>query len=223
MNFGYDPVKQQYLQHLEGTFARNLAVNGNHAYTLGLGIRRNASEPTPSFAALEVYDISDPINPVWLSATEAVAALPYLFATYGHYAFEVDTGFFPGSPDNPPSRVALYNVESNPPTLVSYVYTPDLGAAFTNGGVIYGESLNLYTGATAPVYAYDIRSGTIQQSEIDVPPPPWALAGAPPVAIGNGNPPYAGFAAQSSGFTLATYDNRMIQGLETRLSFTIRL
>src|SRR6266853_105999 len=110
LNFAYDPKKQQYLQHLEGTSVQNAAVSGNRAYSLDLGVRFNASS-TPPFSALEVYDITDPTNPVWLDATESAINLTTLFSVYSHYLFEVAT-----SPFTPPSRVALYDVQANPPT-----------------------------------------------------------------------------------------------------------
>jgi len=202
LNFAYDPKKQQYLQHLEGTSVQNAAVSGNRAYSLDLGVRFNASS-TPPFSALEVYDITDPTNPVWLDATESAINLTTLFSVYSHYLFEVATSSF-----TPPSRVALYDVQANPPTLVSYAYTPDLATAFTNNGVIYGVPLNPNIVSTAPIYVVDITSGTIQQHEVDVTLPADANPGFAPVeAIGTGNVIYAGFGMKSgTGLTITTYD-----------------
>jgi hypothetical protein len=207
MNFGYDATKQQYLQNLEGTSVQNVAVSGNRAYAIDLGVRFNASSnPTPPFSALEVYDISDPANPVWLNATEAVIYSPSLFAVYSHYLVKVATSAF-----TPPSRIALYDLQSSPPTLVSYAYPPDLYTAFMNNGVIYGVPLNPNIVSTAPVYILDITSGTVQQHEVDVTPPADAIPGFAPVeAIGTGNLIYAGFYTNSgtgtAGLTVATYD-----------------
>ena len=208
MNFGFDPQQQEYLQRMEGTLVRNLTVAGNRAYALDWGLR--SSPPfavNPPFTALEVYDISDPNNPVWLSAAESIIGGPTLFSTYGRYLVEVDTGTMPGSIYNTPSRIALYDVQSSPPRLVSYADTPDLYLAINNNGLIYGTPLNSYQGPTAPFFVFDVRSGTIQQTQISVPPPADTLAGAPPWAvIGTGNLIYAGFVLQSGGAVIAAYD-----------------
>jgi hypothetical protein len=203
MDFRYDP-KKGYLQTLEGTGVNNLAVNGNRLYTLDRAIRWGSN--APPFFAIETYDISDLNHPVWLDAAEAISPLPALFAAYSHYVFEVDAGGVPGSPYNSPSRIALYDVQSNTPTLVSYVYTPELGAAYTNNGLIYAVPLNQYTGSTVPIYVYDILSGIIQPHEYDVTPPTGSLPGAPPfVAIGAGNRIYAAFSGNGD-VLFASYD-----------------
>jgi len=208
MNFGFDSQTQQYLQQMEGTRARNLAVSGNRAYALDEGIRANPPfDLNPPFTALEVYDISNPATPSWLSAAESVSDRPSLFSTYGRYVFEVDTGSFPITRFTPPSRIALYDVQNNPPKLVALAYAPDLYSAFDNNGVIYAASSSAYTGSTATIYVFDVTSGTIQQSQIAVVPPAGALVDSPAVAaIGTGNLIYAEFAMQSSGVALAAYD-----------------
>ncbi len=208
MNFGFDPQQQQFLQQMEGTRVRNLAVNGNRAYTLDEGIRSNPPFGlNPPFTALEVYDISNPVNPAWLSASESISDGPSLFSTYSHYLFEVDTGSFPINLSTPPSRIALYDVQNSPPTLVSFAYTPDLYSAYDNHGVIYGASLIPFTGSTVPIYVFDVTSGTIQQSQVDILPPSGAFVGGPPVAvIGTGNLIYVEFAMQAGGLDIAAYD-----------------
>jgi hypothetical protein len=73
-------------QVFEGTLVQTLAVNGNRAYTIDDGIRFSAPfNVNPPFSALEVYDISDPTNPIWLDATESMTSTPYLLSSYGHY------------------------------------------------------------------------------------------------------------------------------------------
>src|SRR5215470_6779358 len=101
MNNGQDPQTQKFLQQFEGTLVQKITVSGNRAYTLDLGLRANPPHfLNPPFTALEVYDISTPTAPVWLSATEAFSSHPSLFSTYSHYLFEVDTGVMVG-PGNP--------------------------------------------------------------------------------------------------------------------------
>jgi hypothetical protein len=184
MNFGYDPLQQQFLQRLEGTFVRNLAVSGSRAFTLDLGLR--ASPPfngNPPFTALEVYDISNAINPVWLGATESVSNNPILFSVYGRYGFEVDA-----------SRIALYDVQSSPPQLLSLTDTPDLGSAFDDNGLIYATPFNGSSGPTTPIYVFDVTNGTVQQTQIDLTPPAAAQLNLPPFAvIGTANLIYALF------------------------------
>lgn len=201
IHFGYDEKKQRYLQNLEGTDVQALAVSGGRAYALDGGVRFNLSS-VPWFSALEVYDISDPAHPAWLGATDAMIDLPLLYGVNGHYLFEGTESVFA-----PPSRVAVYDLQTTPPTLVSFAYAPDLYTVFENDGVIYGVSLNRQmNGATAPIYVLDFTSGAIQQREIDVTPPANAVPGnAPASAIGKGNLLYVGFYT-ADGFTVAAYD-----------------
>ncbi len=208
MNRRYDPTTQKYLQNMEGTLVRNLAVSGNRAYTLDLGIRSNPPiDAKPPFTAVDVYDISDPINPAWVNAAESISDRASLFSTYSHYLFVVDVGTIAGSIYNLPSRIGLYDVQSGQPQLLAWITTPDLYSAYDNNGVIYGAPLNPYTGSTAPIYLFDTTGGTIQQREIDLPPPASAVAGYPPYAvIGTGNFVYTEFSADSGGSLLSTYD-----------------
>jgi hypothetical protein len=208
MNFGFDPQKQELLQRMEGTFVRNLTVNGNRAHTLDWGLRASPpSNVNPPFTALEVYDILDPINPVWLDSAESISGRPTLFSTYGRYLVEVDTGTVPDSRLNDPSHIALYDVQSSPPKLVSYSDTPDSYSALNNNGVVYAAPLNRYEGPSAPIYIFDVTSGTIQQTQFNLPPPLDALVGSPPWAvIGTGKIVYAGFILQSADAVIATYD-----------------
>lgn len=191
-------------QVFEGTYVQTLSVNGNRLYTLDQGIRFNPPfNVNPPFSALEVWDITDPVNPKWLDAAEAISPIPALFGIYGRYAFEVDVT----SILQQPSRVALYDVQSSPPALVSYVYTPDLATAFSNNGVIYGVG-NSLKGSTAPIYLSDVRTGTVVQREIDLPLPAGVclFSGCiPSHAIGTANTIYADFGT-SSGLQLAAYD-----------------
>jgi len=209
INFSYDLNQGQYLQRLEGTDFRNLSVRGNRAYTLSLGVR--ATPPfnaNPPFTALDVYDISDPVNAVWLDAIDSVSGNPQLLSTYGHYLFEVDTR---GSPlrwdENQPSRIVLYDIQSDPPKLISAAYISDTAGVCDNNGVIYGTVWGSFEGQTVPIYVFDIRSGSIQQQEIDIIPPVDTQERTPPFqVIGRGNLIYAEFVTQAGDPLLATYD-----------------
>src|SRR5216684_1696707 len=111
------------------------------------------------------------------SMAESISDRASLFSTYSHYLFVVDVGTIAGSIYNLPSRIGLYDVQSGPPQLLAWITTPDLYSAYDNNGVIYGAPLNPYTGSTAPIYVFDTTGGTIQQREIDLPPPASAVAG----------------------------------------------
>src|SRR5205807_1038029 len=191
-------------QVFEGTLVQTLAVNGNRAYTIDDGIRFSAPfDVNPPFSALEVYDISDPTNPVWLDATESMSSTPYLLSSSGQYVFSVDIT----SLSLQPSRIAVYDVQSIPTKLVSFLNAPDLTLPFDNNGIIYARPFSLNPiNPPGLVYMFDVRSGTIIQSQADLPLPSDATAGLPPVQVmGAGNTVY-GLFATSSGTTLATYD-----------------
>lgn len=192
-------------QLFEGTYTDTFAVCGNRAYTVDSGVRfQPPFNVNPPFAAIEVYDITDPKHATWLDAVEAVNMTSTMIACYGQYVLQADVAHYIPQP----SRMMLYNMQTSPPTLVSFAYAPNLYNTSFNDGVIYATSTSYETvGETAPLYLVDIRNGAILQSEIDVPLPPLALEGAAPyIAIGNGNLIYAAFNSGGGAGLLGAYD-----------------
>lgn len=148
-----------------GMFVESVAVSGNRAYALDLGA---PFAPNLSYAAIDVYDITDPHQPVWVAAVDATSSLPIHMFTYGNYLVLVDSGFL--IPE--PSRISIYNIQNQVPVLQSVVSLPELAISTVNDGIIYGLGHPALIGSTTvPVYTFDIRSGSVIQNEYNLPPP----------------------------------------------------
>lgn len=208
----YDYVNAKNVQ--TGFSVGGVAINGSRAFTLDVGTwYPPAFGGNPPYMAIEVYDVSNPASPVWLGASEAISYVPPLFfpglfSSHGNYLYTVETTYVNSYPPPPPSRIALYNIQSNPPQLVDFFYAPPIYEVFDNNGVIYGGPVTVNsTASTIPLYAFDITNGQVQQREYDVPPPPGAdMTQIPQAIIGNGNVIYALIQLQSSQAVFATYD-----------------
>jgi hypothetical protein len=148
-----------------GMFGESVAVSGNHVYSLDLG---SPFAPNLSYAAVDVYDITTPSQPVWVAAVDATSSLPTHMFAYGNYLVLVDSGFTVPEP----SRVSIYNIQNVVPVLQSVVSLPELAISTVNDGIIYGFGQPAPTGSTTvPVYTFDIRSGSVIQNEYNLPPP----------------------------------------------------
>jgi len=148
-----------------GMFVESVAVSGNRAYYLDLG---SPFAPNLSYAAIDVYDITNPHQPVWVAAVDATSSLPVHMFTYGNYLVLVDSGFIVPVP----SRISIYNIQNQVPVLQSVVNLPELAISTVNDGIIYGFGQPATIGSTTvPVYTFDIRSGSVIQNEYNLPPP----------------------------------------------------
>ncbi len=148
-----------------GMFGESVAVSGNRAYYLDLGA---PFAPNLSYAAIDVYDITNPHQPVWMAAVDATSSLPIHMFTYGNYLVLVDSGFIVPVP----SRISIYNIQNAVPVLQSVVNLPELVISTVNDGIVYGFGQPAVTGSTTvPVYTFDIRSGSVIQTEYNLPPP----------------------------------------------------
>lgn len=148
-----------------GMFAQSVAVSGNRAYYLDLGAPFAANL---SYAAIDVYDITNPHQPIWVAAVDATSSLPVHMFTYGNYLVLVDSGFTVPVP----SRISIYNIQNQVPVLQSVVNLPELAISTVNDGIIYGFGQPAASGSTTvPVYTFDVRSGSVIQNEYNLPPP----------------------------------------------------
>ena len=124
--------------------------------------------PNLSYAAIDVYDITNPHQPIWLAAVDSTSSLPIHMFTYGNYLVLVDSGYIVPVP----SRISIYDIQNQVPVLQSVVNLPELAISTVNDGVIYGFGQPAVTGSTTvPVYTFDIRSGSVIQTEYNLPPP----------------------------------------------------
>jgi hypothetical protein len=88
VNRVYDYANFNIPQPPEATFVKSVAVSGNRAYTLGSG---NSFKLAIPYEALNVYDITNPDQPLWIDAGEAASNAPANLFTYGSTLFSVDS------------------------------------------------------------------------------------------------------------------------------------
>jgi len=180
-----------------GMVVETVAVSGNRAYCLDLG---SPFAQTLSYAAIDAYDITDPHHPVWLSAVDATSNLPLYLSAYGNYLFTVDSGFLIPAP----SRIAIYNIQGQTPVLMSVTNLPELAFSQVNNGVVYGIGAVTYGAPTFPVYTFDIRGGSVVQTEYDLTPAPGLDPGGAAIT-GSGNMIYL-TTGGPEGITIVAYD-----------------
>jgi hypothetical protein len=187
-----------------GMSVESVAVSGSRAYCVDLGA---PFAPNLSYAAIDVYDISNPQRPVWLDAVDATSNLPLHIFTYGNYLITVDSGFLVPVP----SRISIYNIQGQTPVVQSVVGVPDLAFSQVNNGVVYGlgEGVVNTTLPTFPVYTFDVRSGSVIQNTYNMTPPPGIQPQEFFGITGSGNIVYVSMLNQVSivpRLTIAAYD-----------------
>jgi hypothetical protein len=180
----------------EATFVKSVAVSGNRAYTLTGG---TPFQLTSSYEALDVYDISNPDQPVWIDSGEAANNYPADLFAYGNTLFSLDS-----------NDLVVYSLTTQVPALREIVPIPEPFAWTLNSGVLYvlpyippGE-----TPTTMPIDLYDMTTGTAVHSHYELPNTPsgvgqlWGISG-------NGNTIYISGLTDVDNtptFTIATYD-----------------
>ena len=186
-----------------GMFAQSVAVSGNLAYCVDLGAPFAANL---SYAAIDVYDIGNPDEPVWVTAVDAVSSLPVHTFIYGNYLVTVDSLYGELSP----SRIAIYNIQNQTPVLQSVTTLPELLFTQVNGSIVYGLGQGAANGSTTvPVYTFDVSSGSVVQNEYDLPPPAGLIPNNFLAVTGSGNMIYASQgnpAGSAQGLALDAFD-----------------
>ena len=182
----------------EGTWFESVTVSGNRAYAI-MGASPFGTPGQPSDTALEVYDVSNPDQPVWVGAVEAAVDPPDQLFVNGNNLWDI--GY---------SRIALYNLQGSLPVFmgVSPLAVPYVDWVTVNGSVAYVLP-SLEPGFTIPVDVYDMSSGSVAHNHYELPFP----SDDAPLTIENvtgvGNTLYASWVNQPGAtlsFTIATYD-----------------
>jgi len=179
----------------EGSFVEAVAVNGNRAYSLSLGaIFQNPS----AYAAINVYDVTNPDQPVWLDAVESVrdSGVQEMFV-YGGNLIELTT-----------DRIDVYSLQGQAPSLTSVFSYPTTFHQTVNNGIVY--ALPTFSVTTEiPVDLYDVSSGAVAHRHYDLPTPPDNEPAFVYSISGTGNTVYISWlnaSGSSSEFTVAAYD-----------------
>lgn len=150
-----------------GTLTSNLAVDSSHSYVLS--VDSSPSVAIPKYCWIDVYDISDPAHPAWMDATEALNTEPSSYAcsgvlrTYGGLVFEVLS-----------NEIAVFAIQNNHLTLRSLWPIPPIASYSFNQGIFYVlPNVTYPDGFDGPISAtiFDLRTGTLVQSNLNLPAP----------------------------------------------------
>jgi hypothetical protein len=197
VNRVYDYADYTTYRPAEATFVKSVAVSGNTAYTLTLG---TPFQSVAAYQALDVYDITNPDQPVWINAIESANNYPADLFAYGNTLFSIDS-----------SDLVIYSLASQVPAVSAIVPITEPWQWTLNNGVLYtlpsippGEEPT-----SIALDLYDMTTGSVVHNHYDIPNPPsvvgqfWGISG-------NGNIVYLS-ALTSAGenepnFTIATYD-----------------
>jgi uncharacterized protein (TIGR03437 family) len=131
-------------------YARSVEVSGNRAYVI-------SGDAQLYFGAtdwwMEIYDVSDPSHPVWLDAVEmALTGSQVSLDPQNQLLAQVDQYQYP-------NRLAIYDLQSGSPVLISLVETPRFPPGA--GGLNEGRFFSGVDGITSTqVYIFNALTGT---------------------------------------------------------------
>jgi hypothetical protein len=178
----------------EATYVQSVAVNGNRAYAITLG---TPFKPIPSFEALDIYDITNPDQPVWIDAVESPTNYPANLFAYGNTLFSIDTNY-----------LVVYSLTSQEPTVTAIVPSNMAWTWTVNNGVLYVAPLlnadQIYT--SMPIDLYDMSTGVVVHNHYELPNAPSWITGANNGISGSGNILYVSGLVGPSTYEIATYD-----------------
>jgi hypothetical protein len=193
----YDYADYTTFTPSEATFVKSVAVSGNRAYALTIGA---AFQFIPGYEALDVYDISNPDQPVWIDAGEAASNAPADLFAYGNTLISFD-----------PADLIVYSLTSQVPAVTAVVPVARPFQWTMNNGVLY--VLPYLTPdiilPTMPIDLYDVSTGTLVHTHYELPNPSSGALGVLQSITGNGNIVYVSAFSEINNtptFTIATYD-----------------
>lgn len=197
VNRVYDYIDFTAVLPPEATFVKSVAVSGNRAYALTSGA---AYQLVPSYEALDVYDISNPDQPVWIDAGEPAINAPATLFTYGNTLISLDS-----------NNLVTYSLTYQVPAVTAILPIAEPWEWTMNNGVLYVIPIfnpNVVL-TTMPIDLYDVSTGTPIHTHYDLPTPSGGLVGQLSGISGNGNIVYVAGDENVNNtniFTIATYD-----------------
>jgi hypothetical protein len=188
----------QHNLDFEGVYPYGMAVIGNRLYILA---SNHIGSYTNSYYWFDVYDITEPLHPVWLTAAESNSAGAIFVSGQYLYSYSGDLEVPPGSSGG----VMLYSVQSGVPVLVGHVGLGQTWNISSNQGVVSAISYN--SQGNLEVFLDDVTSGAIVAQDLIAPLPSDANYFIPDTSIVNGNHLYVSVQKNdNSGGYLLTYD-----------------
>jgi len=178
----------------ESTYVGSVAVSGNHAYALTFG---DPFSLISLYQDLDIYDITNPDQPVWIDAVESASA-GNLF-TYGNTLFSLGSNY-----------LVVYSLQSQVPTVTQILPITSPFQWTRNGPLLYViPSLSGETPATQPIDVYDMSTGTAVHSHYELPGIPGGSTGGSGGISGDGNIVYISYEEIPNNipqYNIATYD-----------------
>jgi hypothetical protein len=194
LNRVYDYI-DQHTQNPLGTYSSGLAMSGSRLYVAASNYEGNS---TNSYFWIDVYDISDALHPVWLTAVEANSS-GSVFAT-GQYLYSYTGCDFaiPGCP----STVTLYSIQSGVPVLKAQAQVPQWWNIADNDGVLTLIPFD------DQVIEYNLTNGTIASTTLNLTLPSDANQFIPDTSLAVGNRLFVSVETNdlSQGGYILTYD-----------------
>jgi hypothetical protein len=141
-----------------GTANEQVAVSGTHLYALASG---NLADPVDrTYFWIDVYDISDPIHPVWVDAVETALRSPMY--TSGQYMYQVGGGL-----------IAVFYISGTTPMLIAEAAIPPVSNVSNFDGIVWVWPATGWSGSQdqVTVEQFDLRSGNIVQTNFQLPGP----------------------------------------------------
>jgi hypothetical protein len=181
----------------EATFITSVAVSGNRAYALTQGA---TFQLIPSYEAIDVYDISNPDQPVWIDAGEsATNNFPFDLFVYGNTLLSMDSSY-----------LGVYSLASQVPALTALLPISPWQWTMNNGVLYVLPNINPNVVLTTnPIDLYDVSTGTPVHTHYDLPNPTSGTVGQLWGISGNANIVYVLGSIDINNtptFTIATYD-----------------
>lgn len=146
-----------------GTLNEQVSVSGTHLYALASG---NLNDPVDrTYFWIDVYDISDPIHPIWVDAVETALRSPIY--TSGQYLYQVGVDV-----------IAVFDISGTTPVLIAEAAIPSVSNRSNFDGIVWVWPATGWSGSQdqVTVEQFDLRSGNIVQTNFQLPGP----AGAGP-------------------------------------------
>ena len=168
-----------------GSFADGLAIVGNRMY---VAASNHLGGYTDSYFWIDVYDLTDPLQPVWLTAVEANSSAPVFAAGQYLYSYQDVDLAVPGYP-NYSHTITIYELQNGIPVLKTRSTTlPQWWSLSNNQGILTVIPLSGSASAgSAEVLIFDLTSGTVTSQDLNILLPPDANNFLPDSAIAVGN------------------------------------
>jgi hypothetical protein len=153
-----------------GTWTENVGIAGNNAYVEAADYWNGTTDE--NYYWVDVYNISDPTNPVWTDAFEP-AALGQLLSCNG-YLYQFAGQDYSQDPTTP-GVIAAYDITGAHPVLLSRQISPVATPVITSqDGCIFTEiSLASFEAATIPgapvvIDQFNLQNGTVAHTQVSL-------------------------------------------------------